>query len=453
VELDGQCRLGRMNAAAEKAFLCLAGQVVGGDFCRFLAGDSRTKLLGLMQQLELRPEGQQSLWIAGGITICPAGGNSFPAEATLSRFVSHERSCFTLILRNVNDRLTAEQKIESLTSEAEYLKTEINELLHFEAIIGRSEPLQAVLHDVEQVAPTDASVLILGETGTGKELIARAIHAASRRREQPFVRVNCAAVPAHLMESEFFGHEKGAFTGATQKREGRFALADRGTIFLDEIGELPLDLQAKLLRVLQEGEFESVGSSRTRRVDVRVIAATNCRLDASVKEGRFRDDLFYRLNVFPIVVPPLRDRAGDIPLLAAAFASRYAKEIGRAIEPPSAECLKRLGGYSWPGNVRELQNVIERAVITSQDGQLNLARALPEAAPAPVACIYPDDPLRCQRVRTVAELEADERANILLALESADWRVSGPNGAAAMLGMNPSTLNSRIRALGVKRPA
>jgi transcriptional regulator with GAF, ATPase, and Fis domain len=312
--------------------------------------------------------------------------------------------------------------------------------------------VQAVLRDVAQVAPTDATVLILGETGTGKELIARAIHAASRRRDQPFIRVNCAAVPAHLMESEFFGHEKGAFTGATQRREGRFALADGGTIFLDEIGELSTDLQAKLLRVLQEGEFESVGSSRTRRVDVRVLAATNRRLEESVKEGKFRDDLFYRLNVFPIVVPPLRDRAGDIPLLAFAFASRYAKEIGRAIEPPSAECLERLSNYNWPGNVRELQNVIERAVITSQDGRLNLARALPEASISPALCVYPDEPRRCQRVRTAAELQEEERANILLALESANWRVAGEGGAAKLLGMNASTLNSRIRTLGIKRP-
>ena len=452
VELDGQLRTGRINSAAEKAFGCSARQVFGRDFSRFLTGDSRAKLRGLMEQLESRPQGQQYLWIAGGLTIRPTEGDSFPAEATLSRFESHRKSCFTLILRNVNDRLEAEQKIQSLTSETEYLRTEIKELRHFEQIIGRSGPLQAVLRDVEQVAPTDATVLILGETGTGKELIARAIHAASRRRDGPFVRVNCAAVPAHLMESEFFGHEKGAFTGATQKREGRFALADGGTIFLDEIGELSTDLQAKLLRVLQEGEFEAVGSSRTRRVDVRVLAATNRRLEESVKEGKFRDDLFYRLNVFPIVVPPLRDRAEDIPLLASAFASRYAKEIGRAIEPPSAECLERLSNYNWPGNVRELQNVIERAVITSQDGRLNLARALPEASILRALCVYPDEPRRCQRVRTAAELQEEERANILLALESANWRVAGESGAAKLLGMNASTLNSRIRALGIKRP-
>jgi PAS domain S-box-containing protein len=452
VELDGELRAGRINFAAEKAFRCEAHDVVGRDFSRFLTAGSRAKLLDLIEQLESRPEGQQYLWIGGGLTVCPSEGGSFAAEATLSRFESHRKSCFTLILRNVNDRLEAERKIQSLTHAAEYLKAEIKELCRFEDIIGQSEPIRAALRDVEQVAPTDATVLILGETGTGKELIARAIHAASRRRDQPFVRVNCAAVPAHLMESEFFGHEKGAFTGATQKRDGRFALADGGTIFLDEIGELSVDLQAKLLRVLQEGEFESVGSSHTRKVDVRVLAATNCRLEEAVREGGFRDDLFYRLNVFPIVVPPLRNRLDDVPLLAEAFAARYARENGRTVEPPSGHCIQRLKAYNWPGNVRELQNVIERAVITSRDGRLNLDRALPETAETPVPCIHQDDPQPCARVRTVAELLEDERRNILLALQSASWRVAGQGGAAELLGMNASTLNSRMRALGIKRP-
>jgi PAS domain S-box-containing protein len=452
VELDADCRTGRINAAAEKAFRCTASQMLGADFSRFLADDSRAKLLQLMKGLESRLQDQQSLWIAGGLTVHPSKGEPFPAEATLSRFEAHRESCFTLILRNVNDRLAAERMIESLTSETEYLRTEIKELRHFEQIIGQSAPLQAVLRDVRQVAPTDATVLILGETGTGKELVARAIHTTSRRRDRPFIRVNCAAVPAHLMESEFFGHEKGAFTGATQKREGRFALADGGTIFLDEIGELSIELQAKLLRVLQEREYEPVGSSRTRKVDARVVAATNCHLEESVKEGRFRSDLFYRLNVFPIVVPPLRERADDIPLLASAFAANYARETGRTVEPLSTDCLQRLIAYDWPGNVRELQNVIERAVITSQDGQLNLARALPEASTSQVPSVMMDDPQPCRRVRTVAELLEEERANIILALQSANWRVAGEGGAAKLLGMNASTLNSRIRVLEIKRP-
>lgn len=452
VELDRQLCIGRLNPAAEMAFGCIASRSLGKDFSRFLGSESRIRLLQLMEQLESRPKGRQHVWVAGGLTICPSDHPPFAAEATLSRFESHRKSSFALILRNVNDRLEAERRIEWLASEAEYLKTEIRELRHFEEIIGESAPLRAVLRDVEQVAPTDATVLILGETGTGKELIARAIHASSRRCSRPFVRVNCAAVPGHLMESEFFGHEQGAFTGATQKRDGRFTLAHGGTIFLDEVGELSIDVQAKLLRVLQEGEFEPVGSSRTRIVDVRVLAATNCRLEESVRKGTFRDDLFYRLNVFPIVVPPLRDRAEDIPLLASRFAACFAREIGRRIEPPSNDCLERLQAYNWPGNVRELQNVIERAVITSHDGRLNLDRALPGISPLPVPCIYQDQPRPCDRVRTVAELAEEERKNILLALQSANWRVAGEHGAAGMLGLKASTLSSRMRALGIRRP-
>jgi transcriptional regulator with GAF, ATPase, and Fis domain len=278
------------------------------------------------------------------------------------------------------------------------------------------------------------------------------IHTASDRADKALVVVNCAAIPAALIESEFFGHEKGAFTGATQRREGRFALADGGTIFLDEVGELPLDLQAKLLRVLQEGEFEPVGSSKTRKVDVRVVAATNRDLGQAVRDGKFREDLYYRLNVFPITVPPLRERGEDIALLASAFVKRFAERMGRAIAPLSPEDIRRLRGYSWPGNVRELQNVIERAVITARDDRLDLGRALPETtasavleAPAP-----PDE--TGSRIRTVREMEALEQQNILRALEVAGWRVAGEKGAARLLGMNASTLASRMKALGIKRP-
>jgi transcriptional regulator with GAF, ATPase, and Fis domain len=309
-----------------------------------------------------------------------------------------------------------------------------------------------VLQDVEQVAATDATVLILGETGTGKELIARAIHTSSRRSQKPLITLNCAAIPAALMESEFFGHEKGAFTGATQKRDGRFTLAHQGTIFLDEIGELPLDLQAKLLRVLQEGEFEPVGSSQTKKVDVRVITATNRDLKQYVREGRFRDDLYYRLNVFPIELPPLRNRGDDVILLASAFAANFAQRIGRSVKPLSDECRARLKNYSWPGNVRELQNVIERAVITSRDGVLNLARALPEPLEHRAGIHAPAVSQFVERVLQIRELQELERHNILRAMEKTGWRVAGNDGAAKLLGINPSTLNSRIRALGIQRP-
>ena len=353
---------------------------MGQLFTRFLSSDSRERLANLIIELDLRPEGERYTWIPGGLSAQSASGEAFPAEATLSRFDMGREPFYTLILRNVNARLKAQQKIRSLTVETEYLREEIKELQNFDEIVGQSEPLTRVLRDIEEVADTDANVLILGETGTGKELIARAIHRNSRRREKPLIKVNCAAMPATLIESELFGHEQGAFTGATKKREGRFALADGGTIFLDEIGELPVELQVKLLRVLQEGEFEPVGSSRTQKVDVRVIAATNRDLKQATREGKFREDLYYRLNVFPIELPPLRERGDDIGLLADEFCP---EGLPSGWDAPSSPSPKIVSGvfksYGWPGNVRELQNVIERAVITSRDGRLNLDRALPES--------------------------------------------------------------------------
>jgi transcriptional regulator with GAF, ATPase, and Fis domain len=318
----------------------------------------------------------------------------------------------------------------------------------FHGIAGRSPALLAVLRDVRLVAVTDATVLVTGESGTGKELIARAIHESSGRWERAMVKVNCAAMPASLMESELFGHERGAFTGATARREGRFALADGGTIFLDEIGELPLELQAKLLRVLQEGEFEPVGSSRTRKVDVRVIAATNRDLEEEVRAGRFREDLYYRLNVFPVRVPALRERLDDIPLLVEAFLQRLAKRLGRSFDPPCGESLRCLRAHGWPGNVRQLQNVVERAAISAVGSRLDFARALP-AAPADQPAGTAESARR--RVLTMRELQQIERNNLLLALELTGWRVSGDAGAAQLLGINPSTLASRIKALGLQR--
>jgi len=304
------------------------------------------------------------------------------------------------------------------------------------------------LNDAQEVAATDATVLILGETGTGKEVIARSIHRTSRRHNKPLIKVNCAAIPATLIESELFGHEAGAFTGATKKRDGRFAMAHGGTIFLDEVGELPLDLQSKLLRVLQEGEFEPVGSSQTRKVDVRVLAATNRDLQRAIGEGKFREDLYYRLNVFPIELPPLRERRGDIGALAGAFVEKFAKSLGRTIEPLSADCIRRLEAYRWPGNVRELQNIIERAVITARDGKLNLDRALPESIGVIAAA---GGEAAAKRVLTAKELEDLERGNIVVALEASDWKVAGANGAATLLGIKPTTLSSRMKALGIER--
>jgi PAS domain S-box-containing protein len=452
IEIDRDFKVILTNPAAEKNLGEIADRIIGDSFKRFLPPEDREKLENLIVQLKPLPEGRQALWIPGGLNVKKANGEVFSAEATLSQFELERKFFYTLILRNVDDRLEAEKKIRSLKFETEYLRAEINSLRNFDEIIGNSRAMQAVSRDVDQVAETDATVLILGETGTGKELIARAIHNSSLRNDKSLITVNCAAIPANLMESEFFGHEKGAFSGATQKRSGRFAVADQGTIFLDEIGELPVDLQAKLLRVLQEGEFEPVGSSRTQKVDVRVIAATNRDLLQATADGKFREDLYYRLNVFPIKVPPLRERGDDIILLAWAFTQKFARKMGRSIDPLTDPELRRLKSYSWPGNVRELQNVIERAVITSQDGRLNLNREFPQNTPNPEtdSSISPTTPSK--NILTIREMLNLERSNLIAALESSKWQVSGENGAAKLLEMPPSTLSSRMKALGIKRP-
>jgi len=307
----------------------------------------------------------------------------------------------------------------------------------FENIIGRSAPLQRVLREVEVVAPTDSGVLIQGETGTGKELIAQAIHNRSARRDRPFVKVNCAAIPSGLLESELFGHEKGAFTGAITRKPGRFEMADKGTLFLDEVGDIPLELQAKLLRVLQEHEFERLGSTRTQQVDVRVIAATHRDLKQMVEDGTFRSDLYYRLHVFPLMVPPLRDRREDIPFVVRHFVGKYSQRMNRHIETISARTMEVLTSYAWPGNVRELQNFIERAVILTPG--TSLRAPLEELTDVTV-----------QRSQTqLSTLEEMEREHVLRALKESNWVTGGPKGAASKLGMKRTTLAYRIRKLGI----
>ncbi|MCA9422904.1 MAG: sigma 54-interacting transcriptional regulator, partial [Nitrospira sp.] len=416
-----------------------------------LAQNDPEKLKNLIQELNTKPAGQRSLWIPGGLKALRTDNTEFPAEATLSQFQMNGKAFFTLILRNVNERLEAEQKIRSLTLEKEILKEELHQLQHFGQILGNSPALVNVLRDMQQVADTETTVLILGETGTGKEVMARTIHANSRRRDHPFVKVNCAAIPPTLIESEFFGHEQGAFTGAMKKREGRFSLADGGTIFLDEIGDLPLDLQGKLLRVLQEGEFEPVGSSRTKKVNTRVLAATNRDLQKEVQARNFREDLYYRLNVFPIHLPPLRERGQDVALLAEIFVRHFARRMGRTVAPLSPDALRQLTSYQWPGNVRELENVIERAVITAQNGQLNFDRAIPGVKEKSSATHESLKQESTTCIRTIQEIQDLERQNILLALEQSGWKVSGEKGAARLLGMNASTLASRMKALGINR--
>jgi formate hydrogenlyase transcriptional activator len=309
----------------------------------------------------------------------------------------------------------------------------------FEQIIGNSLALEAVLEQVERVAPTDSTVLIGGETGTGKELIAQAIHNISSRCGRPFVRLNCAAIPLELLESELFGHEKGAFTGAIAQRIGRFELADKGTLFLDEVGDIPPALQPKLLRVLQEQEFERVGSTRTHQVDVRLVAATNRDLAEMVNRGQFRSDLYYRLNVFPVLLPPLRARPEDIPVLVTHFIEIFCRRMGRQIEHIPAETMLALNSYEWPGNIRELQNLVERAVILSKDGVL--PNPLPTTRTQPVI------------VSTAATtLRESERALILQTLEEVRWVIGGPKGAATKLGLKRTTLIHKMQKLGISRP-
>lgn len=450
IELDDALRVTLINPAGEKTFGMRAPEIVHESFERFFVDEDAARLVGLTEEIRSQPDGKQHVWIKGGLRAKSAAGATFMAEATLSRTDANGKAFYTLVLRNVNDRIEADRKIETLTGQTEYLRREIQELQDHGSILGNSAPMKQLMDDIGQVAVTDATVLVMGETGTGKELIARAIHSGSARKDGPLIRVNCAAIPALLMESEFFGHEKGAFTGATSKREGRFALAHEGTIFLDEIGEMPLDLQAKLLRVLQDGEFEPVGSSRTRKVDVRAIAATNRNLDEAVRDGSFREDLYYRLNVFPIRVPPLRERGDDIVMLAQEFANRFARRMGKHIGPLTPACGERLKVYSWPGNVRELQNVIERAVITARDGRLNLNRSLPELADRIDGRKGPVDDCSV-RILTADDLRELERANIVRALDATNWKISGDNGAARALGMNASTLSSRMKALRIAK--
>ena len=347
---------------------------------------------------------------------------------------------------------------DKLAVEKLYLEEEIRSELNFEEIVGESAALKRALGQVELAAPAGTTVLLLGETGTGKELFARAIHNLSPRRDRTFVKINCAAIPSGLLESELFGHERGAFTGAINQKIGRFELADRGTLFLDEAGDIPLELQPKLLRVLQEQEFERLGGNRTQRVDVRVVAATNVDLSKLVAQRAFRNDLYYRLNVFPIQIPALRERFEDIPLLVRYFVQRFSRSLNKAVEYIPADAMDALVRYSWPGNVRELENLIERAVLLSPGKELRIPRSelkSPDAlAPADSEPSFSFTSLTSSTslTRSISTLEEAERQHILRALKQTQWRIAGPKGAATLLGMKRTTLQARMRKLGIRRP-
>jgi formate hydrogenlyase transcriptional activator len=406
-----------------------------------------TDTSGVVLELRRKDNGKP-LWIQWWSKPAPDG------QSTRTMFV------------DITERVLMEQEQARLQAQNSYLQEEIRSEHNFGEIVGGSPALIDVLRAVEQVAPSDSTALIFGETGTGKELIARAIHDRSGRKSRALVKVNCGAISAGLVESELFGHVKGAFTGALSNRDGRFKVADGGTIFLDEVGELPLETQVKLLRVLQEQEFEPIGSSKTIKVDVRIIAATNRDLMAAVAEGRFRRDLYYRLNVFPISVPPLRERVADVPLLVSFFLQRFAKKFGRSAKRVSAETMERLTSYAWPGNIRELQNVIERAILLSPGDALQLA---PDFCPGP-AVEAATERMGVDQNRSAGQdggqsplppvlaggrtgsLEDVERRHIEAVLTRTNWMVEGERGAAKILNVNPSTLRSRMKNLGIKRP-
>lgn len=415
----------------------------GYEVCQHLKADERTRdipviFISALGEIEDKVKGFE----AGGVDYVT---KPFQAAEVLARVRIH---LLLQQLRNHLEELVAERTAqlqqalneiqrlqEQLHAENIYLREEIRQEHNFAEIIGHSQGIRSLLAKVTQVAATDTTVLITGETGTGKELIARAIHQASSRQDRPLVKVNCAALPAQLIESELFGHEKGAFTGATTKQIGRFELADGGTLFLDEIGELPQELQAKLLRVLQDGQFERIGNPRTITVDVRVIAATNRNLPEEIQHGRFRQDLFYRLNVYPLVVPPLRDHPDDIPLLVQCFVQKFNKKLGKQVTTIPQSALLALQHYVWPGNIRELENVVERAMITTTDTVLRVE--LPEHLTMPS--------------ETLPTLEEHEREYIGRILKSTHGRIHGPQGAAMILGINPWTLRSRMEKLGIKK--
>ena len=443
VTLDAEQRVTLFNPAAEKAFRCKAAQVIGQPFEPFLSKRFGNLLKGYCLAVQPATVSSRQLWAPEGLTARRHDGEEFPVEATLSPLEIDGRRFFTVILRDVAERWQSEETLKQLQLENVYLQEEIKTRQSPDHIVGDSPAMRAVFAHAEQVASTDSTVLLTGETGTGKSVIARAIHDLSDRRDKLFVNVNCAALPGELVESELFGHEKGAFTGATAQRKGRFELADGGTLFLDEVGELTASAQAKLLRVLQDQEFERVGGAQTLKVNVRLVAATNRDLAKMVKEGGFRADLYYRLNVFPIRMPSLAERPTDIPLLARFFLDKFARKMGKSIRDLSPKAGERLLRYAWPGNIRELQNVIERATILARGPLLDIDDALELRLEDQETKSAPD---------RLTSFEDMERSYLLKVLERTRWAIEGEQGAAAILDLNPSTLRSRMQKLNIRKP-
>lgn len=436
-------------------------EVIGRLITDFMTEDTRAalsqrRLEGVIAQGELKNEPRAFVTKSGEIV-------EVLVSSTAERGDDGELIALLVASKDVTERNEAERRLratfeenarlrEELELERDYLREEVQVSMNFGRIIGESPALKKMLARLEAVAETGATVLIEGESGVGKELVAHVIHARSPRNEGPLVKVNCASIPAELFESEFFGHVKGAFTGAHRDRVGRFQLADGGTIFLDEVGEIPMSLQSKLLRVLQESEYERVGDELTHTVDVRIIAATNRDLEKAVGEGRFREDLFYRLSVFPIEVPPLRERGDDIVQLASHFLERACMELGHRSLTLSRQQAALLKRYEWPGNIRELKNVIERAVILSQGKVLRLDLAMANILETERNAAKTGAPAETATIMTEADFRDLERKNMLSALQRTDWRVSGPNGAAKLLGIKPTTFTDRMKKHRIRRP-
>ena len=445
ISIDASLEVHLFNAAAEEIFQCSAEAMEGESLAAFLADPFEALV---HRHIDAHQEAQAGdgtapeaagryLTAPDGLQARRADGTTFPVEATLCPVRLPAEDRYLIILRDVDELKQAEEEVAQLESERSYLQEELKSEYNFDEIVGTSEPMQSVFDAIDQVANTETTVLVTGETGTGKELVARALHERSRRADQVFVKMNCAALSTDLIESELFGHEQGAFTGATERREGRFELADGGTILLDEIGELPLETQAKLLRVLQHQTFERVGGSETIEVDTRILAATNRDLEAAVEAGNFRSDLYYRLNIFPIKLPPLRNRTGDIPLLAEHFCEMYAARTGKDIDGFHPDAMAALQGYDWPGNVRELANIVERAVILTRDQKIRAEHlSIEEDTDAPGTASF-------------ETLEEAQRRHIERALEVTGGVVGGDEGAAQLLDVKRTTLLSRMDRLGI----
>ncbi len=446
VEFDASLLVTQVNDAARKLFDLPFGQLPPLELKELFDAKSYYQIKSILPQHSSLSNKNRSLHLNEALTCVTANKDSFPAETNLSCYEEEGAEFYVLYLRNIKSHLSDQQTIKVLHLETAVLKEKVA-AEQFDYIIGNSEGMRASLDLVQQVGPTDANVLITGETGTGKELFAKAVHDSSTRAGLPMITLNCAALPSELIESELFGHVKGAFTGALSAREGRFALAHKSTLFLDEIAELPLQLQAKLLRVIQEGSFEPVGSSETKYVDVRIIAATHRDLQEQVQAGHFREDLFYRLNVFPIQIPPLRERGSDVALLANAFFNKVVKREGLNLLPFTQDDLAQLGNYHWPGNVRELQNIVERSIIISRGEKPELESIVPSGLAAA------GKEIEDQRILSFDELQQLERQNIIKALNRTNWRISGEDGAAALLNLPRTTLASKIKKFSIKRRA